>query len=180
MKSILRPLVIASVVAIALVGYATSSFASFDAYIIFKSKAGKETKVAINQDGTFKSPPLAAGAYRWSMLSQPAGSGSSSREASAPSVSEIARVKVRFHWDRSSDVSKQIGKPKYEDITVTKPVERKSGSIIILDNDGADLTVNTDGDTISGTMQFVTSDGRMFNPKEYTTMKEQLEKNPRH
>ncbi len=75
--------------------------------IMWTSSSGKVTEVTVDENGHFKTPPMAAGkyTYSWSLISKPTGSsakfwgvgrgigstmgGSPDREASAPSVSEI-------------------------------------------------------------------------------------------
>lgn len=180
MKTILHSFVATSAVAIGLLCYAASSFAAVDAYIIFKSNDGKETKVSIGADGSFTSQALAAGAYRWRVVYRPTiSSGTTDRESSAPSVSEIARVKVKFYWDRSAGERKQIGKPKYEDITVTKSADQGSASLSASSGSGDELTVEADG-VISGTIEFVTTSGKTIQFKEFSPAEEQLKGNPRH
>ena len=88
---------------------------------------------------------------------------------------------MQFHWDRSGSADrKQIGMPKYEDMNVTQPAERKSGSIVVMSDPDADLTVAADGDTISGTIALVTTDGKTITLKEFSPAEEQLKGNPRH
>jgi len=96
-------------VAVFLISFAAKSYASaVDMFLKIEDEKGKITKVAISNDGTFKTPPMKAGTYSWSwgvsqgiresptkastggtMIRESPTKASLGRESSAPSISEV-------------------------------------------------------------------------------------------
>ena len=73
MKTFRIRTILMSLIFLVALSFASKTFASWNAYIIFTDKDGKDTKTAVTKDGSFTSSALKAG-----------------------------RVKVQFFWDRSS------------------------------------------------------------------------------
>jgi len=59
-------IVMMSVIALMVFSFASRAFAAVDAFIWFEDQVGAKTKVKINDDGSFTTPPLKAGTYSWS------------------------------------------------------------------------------------------------------------------
>lgn len=88
MKTFTRnPFGILSIAALIFLSGASKAFSAVDAYIIFKASDGKTTKVAINPDGTFTSPPMKAGTYSWSFGATQTSTGPSSGMGSGRAAS---------------------------------------------------------------------------------------------
>jgi len=70
------------IVALIVLSFVSKGICAVDAFIIFTDANGKATKVAINHDGSFITPPLPAGTYSFSFgatQSGTAGSGASGK-----------------------------------------------------------------------------------------------------
>ena len=137
-----------SLFALAAFGFTSKTFAAVDAFIWFKDFDGKTTKVQIQSDGSFTAPKLDPGTYTISIsadlpASKPTG-GSTNREASAPSVSEIT---VSFEVKTARDAQSGMATGKRQHVPPLKTtlssserllptVNKKLGSITIEANDG--------------------------------------------
>jgi hypothetical protein len=156
-----RPLLV-GLVSLFVVLIASKSFASaVDMFLKIEDEKGKVTKVPINQDGTFQTPPLKAGTYSWSWgvgrgIGSPMG-GSKDRESSAPSVSEKCKITLTHEIVSPRDVSTGMatGKRQHKPMTITKELDRTAPTL-----DLGSLVVDEDCDGIAGTVSFKTKGGK--------------------
>ncbi|MDP4200378.1 MAG: hypothetical protein Q8922_06910 [Bacteroidota bacterium] len=156
---------------VALIAFSVTSLVhakAINAYLIFKDSTGKETRVAINGDGTFMTPPLQAGTYRWSFgTSRPSttGPGSSGR-TSLPSGGESPKESVAFtitvtpQIQHPRDVASGLptGKRMHKPIVVMKMLDRSSPTVIQADL--GTIIIDLNGDAVTGSIVTHTREGK--------------------
>lgn len=162
---------------------------SMQAYLYVKGTKQGTITVPINSDGTFQTPPLAPGTYsvQWGVgrgISAPTG-GSADRESSAPSVSEIAVKKPGAPASTSSggdrpqetvslnftkiEMTCQVqnpppdpasgavtGRPMHMPLTIKREIDMSSPKLM---TDLGTVVIDTNGETVSGTVMGMTKDG---------------------
>ncbi len=190
MKTSLRILTM-SLVALVAFTFASKTFAVSMAFqkITWTNSEGKATEVTVDENGHFKTPPMPAGkyTYSWSLISKPTGSsakfwgvgrgisspmgGSTDREASAPSVSEITQSSNREASVPSVSevvVSHEIisprdpasglptGKRMHKPFVITKELDK---STPLLSTSLGTFVVDADCDGITGSVSFKDASG---------------------
>jgi len=163
-----------SVFALVAFGFASKALAAVDAFLWFKDSEGKVTKVKINHDGTFQTPPLPAGTYSVSWgLAQAGGQavhdqykGGTDRSMSSggdqPQES-ISLVFQKIEWtyqvqappDPSSGA--MTGRRQHEPITITKEIDIASPKLMTVLANSVRLLQK--GEIISGTVSGVYKNG---------------------
>lgn len=161
---------------VALLAIASSIYAhTIDACLYIDDSTGKRTTVKINHDGTFQTPPLAAGTYSFSWgvgrsLMGGSGSSSSSGGASDRSVSSggdrpqesIKWTFLKIEWTyevknpRDAGSGLPTGKRMHKPITITKEIDKASPKLMTA---LGTITIDTKGETISGTVMGIAKNG---------------------
>ena len=166
-----------SVIALVAFGFASKAMAAVDTYLWFKASDGKVTRVLINHDGTFHTPPLAAGTYSfsWGVARPVKTGGSADRESSSPSVSELTSRKAgeRPHESISLNFTKiewtyQVQTPvdvahgavthrrQHGLLTVTKEIDKASPKLMT--NLGT-VVIDQKGESVSGSIMGMSKGG---------------------
>lgn len=151
-------IVMMSVFALVAFGFASKAIAAVDAFLWFKDSQGKMTKVKINHDGTFQTPPLAAGTYSVSWgLAQ----GISLPTGGQPKES-IKLVFQKIVWtctvQNPADAAHGAVTHRRQHglITITKEVDKASPKLMTA---LGDVVIDTNGETASGTISGVYKNG---------------------
>jgi len=141
MKTFFRNSTIATLAIVFLMFTAAKTFAAVNMYLEITDAKGTSTKVAVANDGSFKSPALKAGTYSWSWgVSQ------------ASRVNKIEAIVVHHEIVAPRDVAsgQSTGKRQYQPVIIRKKIDKASPLLRKL---GA-LTVDADCDGIKGTVEF--------------------------
>jgi Type VI secretion system effector, Hcp len=160
-----------SVLALVAFGFASKSIAAVDAFLWFKDSEGKMTKVPINHDGTFQTPPLKAGTYsfQWGVgrgISSPTGgsadklSTSSGGDRPQESVSlNFTKIEMKYQvQEPASDAmhGAMTGKRMHKPITITKEIDKASPKLMTA---LGTVVIEANGETVSGTVSGVYKNG---------------------
>jgi hypothetical protein len=143
---------------------ATQAFCAVDAFIVFKDANGKTTRVKVNSDGTFSAPSLPAGTYRWSFgATQPntpssSMGGGSAREAESISFN-FTKIEIKYEVQTAREAGSGMatGKRQHKPLTIRKEIDKASPQLY--NAELGTVTVDADGDGISGTVSAVTKKG---------------------
>jgi hypothetical protein len=158
---------IGMVVLIAL-SFSARAFAAIDAYLWITDSTGKTIKVKIHHDGSFTTPVLHAGTYRWSFGATQSGVASSPNGSTGKtSSSDLPKESITLNFtkitmtysivppiDHNSGAT--TGKRQYKPITITKEVDQASPKAMT--NLGM-LVIDANGETISGTITPMNKNG---------------------
>ncbi|MFI5201288.1 MAG: type VI secretion system tube protein Hcp [Candidatus Kapaibacterium sp.] len=162
-----------SVIALVAFGFASNAMAAVDAYLWFKASDGKVTKVKINHDGTFQTPPLAPGTYSVSWgLTQAGGQavhdqykGGVDRSVSSGGDRPQESIHLTFQkieWTyqvqspRDAGSGMSTGRRMHKPITITKEVDMASPKLMTA---LGTVVIEANGETISGTVSGVYKNG---------------------
>jgi len=158
-----------SVFALIAFGFASKAIAAVDAYLWFKASDGKVTKVKINHDGTFQTPPLPAGTYSvsWGVGHSitPSTGGSTGRSMSSGGDQPTESISLAFQkieWtyqvqappDPSSGA--MTGRRRHEPITITKEIDKASPKLMTA---LGKIVIEHEGLTVSGRVMGMSKNG---------------------
>src|SRR5665213_1527656 len=127
-------IVMMSVFALIAFGFASKAIAAVDAYLWFKASDGKVTKVKINHDGTFQTPPLPAGTYSVSW-----GVGHSITPSTGGSTGRA-----------------MSGRRRHDPITITKEIDKASPKLMTA---LGKIVIEHEGLTVSGRVMGMSKNG---------------------
>jgi hypothetical protein len=152
------------IVALIALSFASRAVAAVDAFLWFTDSKGQITKVKIHPDGSFTSPVLVAGTYRWSFGVTHSGTAGSKISGSGEELPKesitLNFTKITISYDivspKDPDTGLPTGKRMHKPITITKEIDKASPKMMT--NLGT-LVIDGNGETVSGTIAGITKDG---------------------
>jgi len=150
-----------AMVAILALSFSTKAMSAVNAYLYFTDSSGKTTKVTIQRDGSFTTPTLHAGTYRWSFGATQSGAKVSGSGEELPKESvqlSFGRIMVTYNIVSPKDPASGLptGKRMHKPMLITKELDKSSPKLIT--NLGT-VVLDANGETLSGTVAGMTKDG---------------------
>jgi hypothetical protein len=141
-------IVMMSMIALIVFSFASRAVAAIDAFLWFTDADGKVTKVKVNPDGTFKTPGLHAGTYKWSFGTTPSATATSKTASSAGSnPPQVYSIIVTPQLQPSGGAT--TGKRMHTPLAVIKTMDRSSPAAMT--NLGT-FIIDVNGDSLTGTV----------------------------
>jgi hypothetical protein len=146
-------------VALIALGFTTRSFAAIDAYLWITDSSGKITKVKIHHDGSFTTPALHAGTYRWSFGVTQSGVAASAGDNPKETIKlNFTKIGMTYTIQDPHDAATGIptGKRMHKPFSIMKVLDKSSPKMMT--NLGT-IAIDANGETLSGTVTPMTTDG---------------------
>ncbi len=160
---------IIGIVALLTFGFATKGVCAINAYLYISDSTDKVTKVKINPDGSFTTPPLHAGTYRWSFGATQAGAKSTSgtgqvagstggSNTSSSLRLNFTKITMTYTIAAPKDIATGLasGKRMHKPFTITKELDMSSPKMMT--NLGT-FDLDASGETLTGTVSGLKPDG---------------------
>jgi hypothetical protein len=153
-----------SVVALIVFSFASRAVAAVDAFIWFTDSKGQITKVKIKPDGSFTTPALMAGTYRWSFGATQSGAAGAKISGSGEELPKesihlsFTKIVITYSIQAPKDNSSgaMTGKRQHSPITITKEIDKASPKMMT--NLGT-VVIDANGGTVTGTVAGISKDG---------------------